>query len=87
VGWEVGLPVWLAAVTAGLFVNSSQKTKASRRAFNTVNQSRVLGRLVRMITIPSQSSVASAYEQFDGSGERKEQAEKGRSSNRHLQAM
>jgi hypothetical protein len=43
--------------------------------------------LVSVITIPSQSSVARAYEQFDGSGKRKEQAEKGRSSNRQLQAM
>ncbi len=35
------------------------------QSFNAVNQLRVLGRWMRMITIPNQSSVAKAYEQFD----------------------
>jgi arsenical resistance protein ArsH len=37
------------------------------QSFNAVNQLRVLGRWMRMITIPNQSSVAKAYEQFDDS--------------------
>lgn len=38
------------------------------QSFNAVNQMRVLGRWMRMITIPNQSSVAKAYEQFDDEG-------------------
>jgi NAD(P)H-dependent FMN reductase len=38
------------------------------QSFNAVNQLRVLGRWMRMITIPNQSSVAKAYEQFDDRG-------------------
>ncbi len=41
------------------------------QSFNAVNQLRVLGRWMRMITIPNQSSVAKAYEQFDDSGRMK----------------
>jgi arsenic resistance protein ArsH len=35
------------------------------QSFNAVNQLRVLGRWMRLITIPNQSSVAKAYEEFD----------------------
>lgn len=35
------------------------------QSFNAVNALRVLGRWMRMITIPNQSSVAKAYEEFD----------------------
>jgi arsenic resistance protein ArsH len=35
------------------------------QSFNAVNQMRILGRWMRMITIPNQSSVAKAFEQFD----------------------
>ncbi len=41
------------------------------QSFNAVNQLRVLGRWMRMITIPNQSSVAKAYEQFDEAGRMK----------------
>jgi arsenical resistance protein ArsH len=41
------------------------------QSFNAVNQLRVLGRWMRMITIPNQSSVAKAYEQFDDEGRMK----------------
>ena len=34
------------------------------QSFNTVNQLRVLGRWMRMITIPNQSSVAKAFQEF-----------------------
>ncbi len=36
------------------------------QSFNAVNQLRVLGRWMRMITIPNQSSVAKAFLEFDG---------------------
>lgn len=38
------------------------------QSFNAVNQLRVLGRWMRMLTIPNQSSVAKAFEQFDEAG-------------------
>jgi len=41
------------------------------QSFNAVNQMRVLGRWMRMITIPNQSSVAKAYEEFDAAGRMK----------------
>ncbi|WP_439155459.1 arsenical resistance protein ArsH [Yoonia sp.] len=41
------------------------------QSFNAVNQMRILGRWMRMITIPNQSSVAKAYLEFDESGRMK----------------
>ena len=38
------------------------------QSFNAVNQMRVLGRWMRMVTIPNQSSVAKAFLEFDESG-------------------
>ena len=38
------------------------------QSFNAVNQMRVLGRWMRMITIPNQSSVAKAFQEFDDQG-------------------
>lgn len=38
------------------------------QSFNAVNQMRVLGRWMRMLTIPNQSSVAKAFQQFDDEG-------------------
>lgn len=38
------------------------------QSFNAVNQLRVLGRWMRMITIPNQSSVAKAWQEFDEAG-------------------
>ncbi|NVO24216.1 arsenical resistance protein ArsH [Donghicola mangrovi] len=38
------------------------------QSFNTVNQMRVLGRWMRMLTIPNQSSVAKAFNEFDEVG-------------------
>lgn len=38
------------------------------QSFNAVNQMRVLGRWMRMFTIPNQSSVAKAFDEFDGDG-------------------
>lgn len=41
------------------------------QSFNAVNQMRILGRWMRMITIPNQSSVAKAYQEFDADGRMK----------------
>lgn len=38
------------------------------QSFNAVNALRVLGRWMRMVTIPNQSSVAKAFQEFDESG-------------------
>jgi len=38
------------------------------QSFNAVNQMRILGRWMRMVTIPNQSSVAKAYHEFDDAG-------------------
>jgi arsenical resistance protein ArsH len=44
------------------------------QSFNAVNQMRVLGRWMRMFTIPNQSSVAKAFQQFDEEGRMKPSA-------------
>src|SRR5690606_3373395 len=38
------------------------------QSFNVVNTLRVLGRWMRMVTIPNQSSVAKAWQEFDDAG-------------------
>ena len=42
------------------------QVNAGSQSFNTVNQLRILGRWMRMITIPNQSSVPKAYLEFEG---------------------
>lgn len=44
------------------------------QSFNAVNALRVLGRWMRMITIPNQSSVPKAFQEFDDSGRMKPSA-------------
>jgi arsenic resistance protein ArsH len=44
------------------------------QSFNAVNQMRVLGRWMRMLAIPNQSSVAKAYQEFDDAGRMKPSA-------------
>ncbi len=41
------------------------------QSFNTVNQMRILGRWMRLLTIPNQSSVAKAWDEFDEDGRMK----------------
>ena len=41
------------------------------QSFNALNQMRVLGRWMRMVTIPNQSSVAKAWQEFDEAGRMK----------------
>ena len=42
------------------------------QSFNAVNTLRLLGRWMRMFTIPNQSSVAKAYQEFDDDGTMKD---------------
>lgn len=44
------------------------------QSFNAVNALRVLGRWMRMVTIPNQSSVAKAFQEFDADGRMKPSA-------------
>jgi arsenic resistance protein ArsH len=44
------------------------------QSFNAVNQLRILGRWMRMLTIPNQSSVAKAFNEFDDAGRMKPSA-------------
>lgn len=41
------------------------------QSFNAVNQMRILGRWMRMVTIPNQSSVPKAFNEFDEAGRMK----------------
>lgn len=47
------------------------QVNAGSQSFNAVNALRILGRWMRMITIPNQSSVAKAYQEFDEAGRMK----------------
>jgi arsenical resistance protein ArsH len=60
------IPLSLGAVrpTQGKTLAVMQVCGGSQ-SFNTVNQLRVLGRWMRMLTIPNQSSVAKAFQEFD----------------------
>lgn len=47
------------------------QVSAGSQSFNTVNTLRLLGRWMRMFTIPNQSSVPKAYQEFDDCGRMK----------------
>ncbi len=66
------LPLEIGAVrpTQGRTLAVMQVCGGSQ-SFNAVNSLRVLGRWMRMITIPNQSSVAMAYKEFDEQGRMK----------------
>lgn len=66
------IPLAIGAVrpTQGKTLALMQVSGGSQ-SFNAVNQMRVLGRWMRMITIPNQSSVARAYEEFTPGGRMK----------------
>ena len=61
------LPLSLGAIrpTQGKTLALMQVNGGSQ-SFNAVNQMRILGRWMRMITIPNQSSVPKAYLEFEG---------------------
>jgi arsenical resistance protein ArsH len=50
------------------------QVSAGSQSFNSVNTLRLLGRWMRMVTIPNQSSVAKAYQEFDDAGRMKPSA-------------
>ncbi|HVI97504.1 MAG TPA: arsenical resistance protein ArsH [Sphingomonas sp.] len=47
------------------------QVSAGSQSFNSVNTLRILGRWMRMFTIPNQSSVAKAFNEFDADGRMK----------------
>ncbi|MDB5774393.1 MAG: arsH2 [Herbaspirillum sp.] len=63
------IPLSVGAVrpTQGKTLAVMEVTGGSQ-SFNAVNQLRILGRWMRMLTIPNQSSVAKAFLEFDESG-------------------
>lgn len=67
------IPLTLGAIrpTQGKTLAVMQVSGGSQ-SFNAVNNMRVLGRWMRMVTIPNQSSVAKAYQEFEENGEMKE---------------
>ncbi len=69
------IPLSLGAVrpTQGRTLAVMQVSGGSQ-SFNTVNTLRVLGRWMRMLTIPNQSSVAKAYNEFHDDGRMKDSA-------------
>jgi arsenic resistance protein ArsH len=69
------IPLSIGAVrpTQGKTLAVMQVSGGSQ-SFNAVNQLRVLGRWMRMITIPNQSSVAKAFMEFDDAGRMKPSA-------------
>ncbi len=69
------IPLSLGAVrpTQGKTLALMQVSGGSQ-SFNAVNQMRVLGRWMRMFTIPNQSSVAKAFNEFDEAGRMKPSA-------------
>ncbi|MCU9952924.1 arsenical resistance protein ArsH [Burkholderia sp. BKH01] len=69
------IPLSIGAVrpTQGKTLAVMQVSGGSQ-SFNAVNQMRVLGRWMRMLTIPNQSSVAKAFAEFDEAGRMKPSA-------------
>ena len=66
------IPLSLGAVrpTQGKTLAVMQVSGGSQ-SFNAVNQMRILGRWMRLITIPNQSSVPKAFQEFDETGRMK----------------
>jgi len=66
------IPLSLGAVrpTQGKTLAVMQVCGGSQ-SFNAVNQMRILGRWMRMVTIPNQSSIAKAWNEFDDEGRMK----------------
>lgn len=69
------IPLAIGAVrpTQGKTLAVMQVSGGSQ-SFNAVNQMRILGRWMRMLTIPNQSSVAKAFQEFDEAGRMKPSA-------------
>ena len=67
IDWLPLAPIGGVRPTQGRTVALMQVSGGSQ-SFNTVNQLRVLGRWMRMIVIPNQSSVPKAFTEFDEEG-------------------
>lgn len=69
------IPLSIGAVrpTQGKTLAVMQVSGGSQ-SFNAINNMRILGRWMRMLTIPNQSSVAKAYNEFNPDGTMKESA-------------
>jgi arsenic resistance protein ArsH len=70
---------WLPLESAGIRPTQGRTLAVMQvcggsQSFNAVNALRVLGRWMRMVTIPNQSSVAKAYQEFDAAGRMKPSA-------------
>jgi arsenical resistance protein ArsH len=70
---------WLPLESAGIRPTQGRTLAVMQvcggsQSFNAVNALRVLGRWMRMVTIPNQSSVAKAYQEFDSDGRMKPSA-------------
>lgn len=67
---------WIPLETGGVRPTQGKtlavmQVSGGSQSFNAVNGLRVLGRWMRMITIPNQSSVAKAFQEFDEDGRMK----------------
>ncbi|MEM5474055.1 arsenical resistance protein ArsH [Hoeflea sp. AS60] len=70
IDWLPLAPIGGVRPTQGRTLALMQVSGGSQ-SFNTLNQMRVLGRWMRMITIPNQSSVPKAFGEFDEEGRMK----------------
>ncbi|WP_340160198.1 arsenical resistance protein ArsH [uncultured Hoeflea sp.] len=70
IDWLPLAPIGGVRPTQGRTLALMQVSGGSQ-SFNTLNQMRVLGRWMRMITIPNQSSVPKAFAEFDDDGRMK----------------
>ena len=70
IDWLPLAPIGGVRPTQGRTLALMQVSGGSQ-SFNTLNQMRVLGRWMRMITIPNQSSVPKAFAEFDEDGRMK----------------
>ncbi|MEQ8482408.1 MAG: arsenical resistance protein ArsH [Hoeflea sp.] len=73
IDWLPLAPIGGVRPTQGRTLALMQVSGGSQ-SFNTLNQMRVLGRWMRMITIPNQSSVPRAFAEFDEEGRMKPSA-------------
>ena len=72
IGW-IPLSIGVVRTTQGKTL-AVMEVSGGSQSFNAVNQMRILGRWMRMITIPNQSSVAKAFLEFDEAGRMKPSA-------------
>ncbi len=70
VDWIPLAPIGGIRPTQGKTLAIAQVCGGSQ-SFNAVNQMRILGRWMRMLTIPNQSSVPKAWDEFDSAGRMK----------------